>query len=155
MAYNNYNNYSEPATDTDVGKGMFNEAIFVVRRLSDLQTQVNNARLNPLAFNIEHGVYNYQIWFSSLTSLMSETWAKLSDDEKKDAETIRALLNKALISFPPHKIVNKIGVGQETSFIKENWNIIESGLMLFEKKIKSLMDTHGLGNPNIEGEGMF
>jgi hypothetical protein len=65
--------YKVPDSAQEPNKAMFNEAYFVTKRLSSLQERINFAKMNPLAYNNEVMVYNYQIWFTDLTSLLNVT----------------------------------------------------------------------------------
>jgi len=146
--------YKVPDSAQEPNKAMFNEAYFVTKRLSSLQERINFAKMNPLAYNNEVMVYNYQIWFTDLTSLLNEAWPKLTEEEQADAEVFRNAIQTLLRINPPHKDIIVNG-DKSVKFNKECWYLLEDGLIMFEKKVRTLLDTHGLSNPTEEDEGMF
>lgn len=143
-------NYS---VDDDDDSAKFNEAAFIMRRLNNLQDRMNLLRSNIISFNEELNDYNYHVFFNDTCSLLSETWAKLDEDERKDCEKIRNLLKEAFNKTPPHK--RKVVLGKsEIKFDKKTWDIIEDVLFTFERKVKCYMDKHGMGNPNADDRGL-
>ncbi len=84
MAWNNYN------TDSgDEGKfSEFNSAGLKMKRLDKILSMINEINSNLRAFNIEHGVYNYQLKFSLCDSLFLEIESKLSVEEKTDHKKV-------------------------------------------------------------------
>jgi hypothetical protein len=142
--------------ELDISKGMFNEAMFVMRRLDNSQSRINLVRINPLIFNSEVGVYNYEVWYSDLISLLNESWGKLNDTERKEALRMKELLDNMLINFPIHENIIKASTNQRiTKINKDNWEKFKRTLYIFERNIKVYMDKHGLSNPNVEGEDFF
>lgn len=135
-------------------KSLFNEAGFIIQRLDVLQKRISIVcRPNPLMFNNEFNCYNYEVWFSDLSSLLNEIWGKLTDDEQKDLEAHRKLIKNSLRVLPIHKIIknatNNISILKVDS---EQWDLVYDNLDLLEKRIRQAMDTHGLGNPDMEGD---
>lgn len=140
----------------DYQKAVFNEGVLIARRLDVLQTRINSVRVNPLAWNNEQATYNYCVWYSDLCSLLNEAWSKMTDEEKKEIDKVRILIDEYLKIFPPHKtIVNENLNTREVKVRIENWEKIKKLLFIFEQNIKLYLDRHGLSNPDIEGGDMF
>jgi hypothetical protein len=141
--------------DTDYSsKSLFNEAGFIIQRLDVLQKRISFiCRPNPLMFNNEFNCYNYQVWFSDLSSLLNEVWGKLTDDEQKEIEAHRQIIKKSLKMLPIHKVVRNADNNIQILKVDETqWSLLEDNLDLLEKRIRDAMDKHGLGNPDMEGD---
>lgn len=137
-------------------KALLNEAGYIIKRLDVLQNRINTVRMNPLAWNNEMGTYNYLIWFADLNSLLHETWAKLDDNEQKELESVRILIHNSLKLIPPHKVVSKASDSKKSIRLAErNWESIEQVILIFEKKIKTALDDHGLANPDMDDGDLF
>lgn len=135
-------------------KSLFNEAGFIIQRLDVLQKRISIVcRPNPLMYNNEFGCYNYEVWFSDLSSLLNEVWGKLTDDEQKDLENHRKLIRKSMRLLPIHKFVRTTDSNVQILKVdNDQWDILYDNLDLLEKRIRDAMDKHGLGNPDMEGD---
>jgi hypothetical protein len=135
-------------------RSLFNEAGFIIQRLHKIQDRINlMIRPNPLLWNQELNCYNYQVWFADLSSLLNEVWGKLSDDEQEDIEKLRQLIRTALKDLPIHKIVRDEERNTTKLIVDEKiWATIENNIDKLEKKIRVAMESHGLGNPDVEGD---
>jgi hypothetical protein len=139
-----------------VDKASFNDASFQMRRISEIQSNINNLRTVPLNFNPNLNTYNYQLLFSNLCSLLFETWGKMTTKEREEAERIRKLGIRVLRVNPPHKTVKNITTNMPQVIVDPLiWNELEELLIEFEKTIKVSMDKHGLSNPSDAGSGLF
>lgn len=137
------------------GKVQFNEGILQANRIGKVQDNINSIRINLKAFNLEYNEYNYVIWFNHLKSLVSEN-TKLDNDEKNELILLQDIIKLRLLLFPPHKSIIKINDKQQhTRFNLQNWLIIEDLLEKFERYARKGLDLSGLGNPDVEGEGLF
>lgn len=126
------------------------------KRIDELQREINNVRKNPTAFNLEHNTYNYNIWYSNITSLYSESNAKLTEQEEKDLFLLRDFIKSLLIYKPPHKKTFNDGNKQaKTIFLPKHWEILQGFLFMYEKYTRKYLDKHGLGNPDKEGGDLF
>lgn len=135
------------------GKSLFNEAGFIIQRLNELQREINLVRRNPLLFNEFTQCYNYEVWFANLCSTLNEVWAKLTDDEQKDIDSLRKTIENAIDLIPAHKSTYDANQNKKVLTVdKERWKLIRANLDLFEKKLTSAKDSHGLGNPDMEGD---
>jgi hypothetical protein len=139
-----------------VNKAMFNDASFQMRRISEIQSNINNLRTVPLNFDANLNTYNYSLLFSNLCSLLFETWGKMSDKERENSDGIRKLIQRLLRVNPPHKTTKNISTNQPQVVVDVTvWQDLEELLIEFEKTIKISMDKHGLSNPSDEGAGLF
>jgi hypothetical protein len=137
-------------------KAVFNEGMLQATRLNSIQDGINKVRINPLAFNLEQNCYNYQVWFYSLCSLLSEGTGKFSDTEVGELNSVQELIEKTLEFFPPHiTIRNEVNNTKVTKVKAKNWDKIRKLLIIFEKQLRITLDEHGLTNPDVEGEGLF
>lgn len=150
MAYDY--NYDE----VDQGQSSkFNAGLLQMKRLHEVQDLLNRASLNPLAYNEEIGVYNFQIMFSSITTLLNESSAKLGATERKEAEALREGIRSFLTEKPIFEMTQDVKVGGSKSVIrfnKKNWNILEKYLIQYQTLVRKQLDAHNLNSPNQEDD---
>ena len=140
-------------SDLNISKGTINEGFFQIQRLHEIQKEIIEAKLNPFAYNIDKLTYNFNIIIRNLHSLLMEAWSKLTDDEKIQSERMRKIINDMINTFPPIKTIKNdyLGVKQNKVDYK-NWDKIENIIFIYEHFVRECLDTHGLANPNIEGD---
>lgn len=137
-------------------KAVFNEGFLQSQRLNELQHDINNVRVNPLAFNLDKNCYNYEVWFMDLCSLYSEAIGKLDNNEINDLEYIKKMINTTLKYKKPHiNVINQFKNESTTRINRNNWDFLRTLLEIFEKQVKISLNNHGLSNPDIEGGDMF
>lgn len=137
-------------------KASFHEGYEQVTRIGELKNDINKVRKNPLAFNTETNCYNYEVYFSDLCSLFYEGNAKFNETEQKQVLYLKKLVEDTFLFFPPHKTVIKESTRKRVTVVKtENWRKVREMLEVFERYILQKLDAHGLGNPDVEGEGLF
>lgn len=126
----------------------FNEASLKLLRINQEQIRINMCNVNLLGYDMEVGKYNYEVKFSSITSLFVEISAQLTDPEIKDVKKIRSDIKKLLKDKPIH-IYQENMVTHETKInIKiENWEELEEKLFEYDLLIKKLMKKHGIALP--------
>lgn len=149
MAYNKYN----VSLDDDTEKAKFNEAAFIMRRLNNLQDEMNLLRSNLTSFNEEKNDYNYKIFLNHTCSLFNEVWSKLSPEEKEEGERLRTLLKNVINNNMIHKVISVKGKKQ-IRLDNVVWPIFENVLYTFERNIKCYLNNHGMGNPTEDDEGL-
>lgn len=135
-----------------VSKTQFNEAYFNLKRLDELQTRINMAKFNLKAYNIELSLFNYEVVYRGLCSLLNEIWAKLTEEEKNVSSDYQDKLREYIDNIKFFKPKNKNS--KDLIFYGDKWARMEKYLDKFEKMIKEYMNIHGISNPDLE-EGMF
>lgn len=146
MAY--YENALNNAND--VGKtSMFNAGLLQTKRIGDLQERINTVSLNPLAWNQEYQVYNYEVWLTCVDSLLQEVSAKLGDKERLQGEFVRDKIYFFLEVNPVYKSKKKLGskTSTETKLNKSAWKVLFKALTIYEKLIRKFLDDHSFGAP--------
>jgi len=126
-------------------KSKFNAGVLLTSRLHELQATINMCRYNPMAPNLQTGRFNYEVMISALDSLLNECWAKLSPTEQKEGYRMQNLINKFVKFRPPITTANK-----ELKVNNKNHEDLMKLLDLYEKMIKTFLDTHDLNAPNRE-----
>lgn len=129
------NNSGESAT--------FNAAIHHVNRIGLSQLKINNANINPLAFNPQEGVYNYEIILEENLNLYREVVPKLKPKEIAIANRMMEEIEKFISGHPIH-----IMSEGKSKLLKERWKIFKPLLNSFQKLIKVLLDIHDVNNPS-------
>ena len=148
--YDDFNKEQEEGSNSQ-----FNAGLLQMKRIHEIQDLLNRASLNPLAFNEELGVYNYQIIFSSTCSLLNEASPKLGKDERKDAEKLRNGIREFIVKFPIYELKKDIKAGSNystNSLNKKHWQILLDWLQTYETLIRNLLDKHQLNSPNKEDD---
>jgi hypothetical protein len=134
--------------DEEGKKSIFNAGIAQTERIHALQMAINAARYNQLGRNMETMTFNYETIIQSLNGLLSECWAKLTDDEKIEAERVRKLVGMYAERFSPITFTNdSTGNGTEKINSKNYKTFIEL-LFVYERIIKQFLDVHNLNAPS-------
>lgn len=140
----------------DGSKAGFNEAAYMMVRLHQLQTAINQARLNPLGSDPTTGTPYYKLWLSCLDGLYSEMSGKLNDAQKKELKAYQQIIRSKLITNPIYRQTHSAVTGtNRTIFNHQAWADIEHLLMQYEEKLKVFKEEHGLGNPDMGTAGLF
>ncbi len=142
---------------SDEGKfSEFNPAALKMMRLDKAQTLINQINGNLLAYNSEHGVYNFELKFRVCNNLYQEVESKLSKDERKDAEEMRKAVEKALENNQIYtSSQNKTFPYNKTTKLNEGtWKIIKKWLFDWETRVRALLDSHGLDTKYIDDSGL-
>jgi len=144
------------STDGEVSE--WNEAVFKMKRLHDIQTEINNSKMDPLSKNdCLVNLWNFQVWINSVLALYSEGQAKYSDDEIKEVNQIKDLIENYIKKYPIYNMVIKQNYSckKETKpyFSQDNWENIRKLIVVLESKVKLYNDKHGLSTKNQENMG--
>ena len=129
----------------------FNEAALKMVRLDNLQTAMNQFRINPfIRLHSEHQ-FDFELWAACLDGLYLEVSSKLSD---KEDEKIMKLLNTAREEMATLLKIRDTSLwGAQIHRIK--MSNIRIALFNAEKTIRRMLDEHGLGSPNTPEEGGY
>lgn len=129
-------------------ESLINSAMMDARRRSILQSLFSFGSTNPLSFDYDEGLYNYEIAFNSLKNMVVEIASKLSLAELKDVVQDKEDIEEFLDSEPIWKqIYNEDRPnGKKLNF--ENWKELRKKIFDFAVKLKILSDKRGLGSPD-------
>lgn len=136
--------------DEDYKKSAFNEAGFQMRRLDREQSTINLTRTNPQFINELYGVHNYILWVSAIDSLFAEVSSKLTEDEYKKGQKVRAIIKSILRTDPPLKeklIVSRGNAKRKKVWDNKAWERLERLMDIYEALVRKYMEGHGLGSP--------
>jgi len=140
----------------DTGKSsQFNAGLLQMKRLHETQDLLNRANLNPLALNEEVGVYNFEILFSSVNSLLNEASPKLGKVEREDAEFMRDAIKNFMLKKPVFEVKKNIKVGSNgmvNKFNETNWRTLQRWLTKYETLVRDLLDKHSMNSPDKEDD---
>ena len=143
--------YKEP--DVDGQESEWNEALFKMKRLHELQTEIIKCNMMPLSKHFMTGEWNYIILFRSICALYAEGNAKYKQTELDEINKLKDLIDKHLKFCPPFVTKNKVGYGntQKHSLLNvDNWELLKCLLSEFEFKVRKFNDVHGLSTKNKE-----
>ena len=89
--------------EIDMGKtSKFNAGILQMQRIHDLQERLNLAKINPLAYNEDLGLFNYEVILNTINALYLEAESKLATKEKEEAVKLKKALEIFLERKPVH-----------------------------------------------------
>ena len=137
------------AGEIDIGKvSNWNEGALQMLRFHELQKEINECNTNPLAFNGDRNLYNYEIILHNNNSLFSEASPKFKDKEKALGLLRKKMIESFLESNPIH--INKPNLNHEVETMFSNPNWLRLRMMLFEYNlyVRGLLDAHKLTSPD-------
>jgi len=150
-----YGQYQSPESEGKVSE--YNAAAFKMKRLHDVQEELNLINGNLLAYNDEYGIYNYKLKFIRCDTLFLEVESKLKPNERKDANALRDAIRKAIDKHPvyeskkgkayPYKQNMKINNGV--------WKVLEDWLFRYETLVRKLLDDHGMDTKYDDDQALF
>jgi hypothetical protein len=130
---------------TETKMSTFNEAAHQMGRINELQLSMNHFRINPFDPMRTTSEWGFQHWSSCLDGLYLEVSAKLKPEEDKE---VMDLLK-----------ISKNNMSELLKYDSTLWGCkvhrlkmtkIRGSLFNAEKKIRRLLDLHGLSSPNAE-----
>ena len=132
--------------DIETKMSTFNEAGFQMTRLHELQRSMNQFRVSPFQRLHSDNQYDFELWAACLDGLFLELSPKLQETEDKEVMGLLKEIRDAMATLL--KITNTSLWGLQVHRQKM-WKIRQA-LFTAEKKIRRLLDEHGLGSPNAE-----
>lgn len=135
----------------------FNGGMLAVYRMGKLQDRINDCSIAPLGIHPILGIRNYEVWLSSLNSLVSEIIGKLGDDEKKKVLEMRDTIEVALSKLPIFKTTTsqEFGSVPQEKFLEKNWIMHRQAIRIYNKEIMLLIEKYKLNNPaNDDDDGL-
>lgn len=150
MAWKNNN-------DSDEGKiSDWNAAALKMKRLDNTLTTLNNINSNLRAFNMENGVYNYQLKFNQCDSLYLEVDSKLSTEEKELGKELRMKIKTMIEIFPVHKNVsNQFYNSSKQKINMITFRVLERLLFEYEILVRKFIDSHGMDTSYDDESSLF
>ncbi len=121
----------------------FNAAMHFVNRVGLSQANINEANVNPTAYNVSAGVYNYELILRETINLYREVKPKLPYKKIEFAEKMKDLLVNFLSAYPVH-----IRIDGRPQLAKKRWDIFWGMLDSYQDLIKQYLDDHEVNNPN-------
>ena len=133
----------------------WNEAVFKMKRLHELQTEINRVKMDLLSkHDLKNNLYNYEVWLSSIDALYSEGQAKYKPTEITELDNLKKLIEMYREVLPVHtyKVKDSYSCNNKVrpSLIIHNWKALKNLIDLFESKVKYYNDKHGLSTKNAE-----
>lgn len=124
----------------------FNEAGFQMTRLHELQKSMNQFRINPFIRLHSDFQYDFELWAACLDGLYLEVSPKLVQSEDDEVINLLDEARSAMAKLLMIKNVSSWGSQPQRSKMRD----IRIALFNAEKKIRRLLDDHGLGSPNAD-----
>lgn len=143
--------YKAPDVDGQVSE--WNEAMFKMKRLHELQEEINRCNMMPLIKHPIAGEWNYIILFRSICSLYSEGNAKYKEVELTELNELKDTIISHMKNCPVHKSASNAGYGGGTKqdvYDDSNWDMLRRLLEKMEFLVRKYNDTHGLSTKNAE-----
>lgn len=140
----------------DIKKSKFNEAALKMTRIHKLQDTINICSVDKQGYFIDInkigiisvGKRNYEVIYECLNQLLMEVYGKLDKKEKESVNQTRNVINEFMRSKNPYKIITNLSGKPVESFTLGNWVILEEQLILYEQKIRELLDHHEVSGGN-------
>ena len=127
-------------------QGKYNQAFFLQLRLHELWLRIDRMNTNLLDKSDMFKIYNYEVVFNDLCSILRMVRPYLHKADKESIEKER----KDITEFINNQDINGIkvdGTRKWRTFNRNNWNMLKEMLYTFELNIEELAHKHGLGNP--------
>lgn len=134
----------------------FNAGVLQMQRLHQLQDRINTANMNLLAFNEDFQVYNFELYFYSLKSLMQEGLPKFSKKETEEVLNYVNTIEEALLKYPVFQ--EKKNLQNNKPYLHHNkkyWDTHKKMLLKFESLIRLYLDKHKLNSPPEDESALF
>jgi hypothetical protein len=138
----------------DLKVSKINPAWLKMERLNEINSLINNSKLNPSAFNIDYSEYNYLLWLRGINNLLQEVEPKFEDTEKERIYKLKAAIETNLNNFPVMEVKNELG-RQKTLWNELLWRIYKKWFEQYENEVKTLADKHGLDTPQQSESSLF
>ena len=140
-------------------KSGFNEAMFRMKRIDELKTEINLLWISPFLIHEKYGVMNYEVLSVMLLNLVPLVWAKSTPDEKEIIKKYRDTMLDYLEINPIFKQKDSNSIdGNKKLTIKDNdaWKKLRGLMFDFQLYLEEVYEIHELSSSNMEGdEGGF
>jgi hypothetical protein len=141
--------FSMDADEQERAVSKFNEAFLKMSRINKLQDTINLCSINPLLYNHELNVFNYQIMISCCNGLLKECYGKMKDEEKKDAIEMKDAIEKMMKKYPVHENIKDIKTGEyNIKYNEQRWRILNDWIFKYDLLVRDLISKTGYDSPN-------
>lgn len=133
----------------------WNEGNFKNLRLHEAQEWINAGKVSPFEPTEDKTKMNYQIWKAGIDILYGEGQSKYSDDEIKEVNDIKDLVESMIEMKPPVRKITEHSINgkrDKLTPIPENQKRIKKYLEVYEEIVKKHNDAHGLSTRNRDEE---
>ena len=140
----------DKVTEVDQGKtSKFNAAVLQMQRIHDLQERLNRAKINPLAYSEDVGLFNYEIILNTITALYLEVEPKLSKVENEKGLVLKEAIEDFLEKTPVHfeKKTLTYPYRPTIQFNKQNWESVRKVIFFYESLVRDFLEIHGMNSP--------
>lgn len=140
--------------DSDEGKQSgWNSAQLTNIRLDKLKNKIDQAWINPVAWNMEEQSFNYEVIFISNNLLLKAVIPKLSSAEEKEGEGLRKGIEEFIGKYPivENKKKNYSKKGED-KLNEKNWFVLKKHLWNYCVNVGKYFDKHGMDIPNSESD---
>jgi len=127
-------------------QGKYNQAFFLQIRLHELWLRIDRMSTNLLDKSEMFGIYNYEVVFNDLCSILRMVRPYLHKADKEKIEDER----KKIQTFINTEKINGVkvdGAKRYRTFDRNKWNELKELIYTFELNIEEYAHKHGLGNP--------
>ena len=135
--------------DYDGDMSKFNEGMFKMMRIHELQSRINAAKQNPRNFNFEFGCYNFLLIYRLCNQYLQEIISKLKDNERTKIKGFRNDLRKFIEKYPVIKLKK-----DKQELDERRLKIFLINLEEFETDLRDLADIHNMGSPSDDDSGL-
>jgi len=135
--------------DIETKMSTFNEAGFQMTRLHELQRSMNQFRVSPFSNLHSELQFDFELWAACIDGLYLELSPKLKPNEDKEVVELLNSVRNAMSTLLRVKDTSLWGIKVH----REKMSKIREALFNAEKKVRRLIDDHGLGSPNAESDG--
>jgi len=124
----------------------FNSAALKMRRLDKIISDIQEIDHNLAAWNIEYGDYNYMLKLRKLENLFQEVESKLTEDEQKAINKMRAAISFFINRHPVYTTKQQKIYPYEIkkTLNKATFLALEEFLSEYESQLRRLIDSHGM-----------
>lgn len=141
--------------EEDMKGSKFNEGVLQTIRIHKLQDKINFASQHLNHFFDDEQLYGYEIKFECINQLLVEVSSKLSPEEDEEIDKIKNAIEMFIEKNPIHiKQRNSVSFMESVSCDKISLNVLKKALFNYDKKVRKLLEQHGLGNPDVEDSGL-
>ncbi len=139
--------------EIDFGKtSKFNAGVLQMQRIHDLQERLNLAKINPIAYNEDLGLFNYEIIINTTNALYLEAESKLGLYEKEQAIALKKAIEVFMERKPVHveKRMSQYPYRMNLQLDKSNWDILRKVIFFYESLVRDYLEVHALNSPQAD-----
>lgn len=131
--------------DTKISK--WNTAQLTGRRIDLAWLEIYYLEQNPIVFNAETGLFNYERLMNNYLTIFFEVCSKANKKDLENIWSFRLKLEELMKKYPIHKPSSKLAK-YRWKFNMINWEIIKEALNKYKLLLKLQEDKTGWGSPS-------